>query len=58
MVSSPPWRRRFLKKHLVDQSISASMTENAGAARAPLTDDLPVLQTASRTEIDSISVAW
>jgi hypothetical protein len=35
-----------LKKHLVDQSISASMTETAWAARAVLTDDLPGLQTA------------
>jgi hypothetical protein len=34
------------------------MTENAGAARAALTDDLPVLQTASRAEIASISLAW
>jgi len=33
------------KKHLVDQSISASMTEGAAMARAALTDDLPVLQT-------------
>jgi hypothetical protein len=46
MESGPPWRRRFQKKHLVDQSISASLTENAGVARAALTDDLPGLQAA------------
>jgi hypothetical protein len=46
MESGPPWRRCFLKKHLVDQSITASLTENSEMARASLTDNLPGLQTA------------